>query len=166
MAITLQLARLDKSLFDRVRDEAGMWNELTNFRLIPSNQYLDLNWAAGDIEQLLRLSDRHMVEQAAFQIGTKGLIPLQVDLSLQQVEGVTFGILPNDVFTIANGLAKIDVPIVLQAIPKDEVEWNRLFGSNLDRGARHDFLGDHLNSIKHFYAEAALAKQSVITWYD
>lgn len=163
MAITQQLARMNKDIFSLCCDDASTFIELVSFDLLDRGRYIDLCWAHPGLNALGRLSGQSYDAQAALYISCTGTKPIH--LHLEETWESAFSIHAEEVKSVFSGMSEVNLVGLLDSIPKEEYKWNQLFGSD----KMHDpegYYRKYFNLLFTFYKNAVECGESVIIWSD
>jgi Domain of unknown function (DUF1877) len=163
MAITQQLARMNKETFSGCCENSALFVQLVSFNLLSKENYLDLSWAPAGLTTLSRLSGQSYNAQAALYISCNGTQP--VHLHIEETWESAFSIQAGEVKSILSGMSEVNLERLLGSIPKEEYKWNQFFGIG-EIPDPEAYYRKHFNLLFTFYKNAAECGESVIVWSD
>jgi hypothetical protein len=174
MAITQQLARVPAEYLATCRQTAGTSADGDPRWDPPPADVLDLDWALAMLERACELAGLDDVHLNALRQATAGDSVIDLGfLSTHPHAIAPFGPPPTAVSAIqvahiAELLAQIDFPAVLDRLPVADTEAASLIGHGADQitGDLRTYLQRHFQALREFYLAASRRHLLLVSWWD
>ncbi|MFE7094442.1 DUF1877 domain-containing protein [Streptomyces erythrochromogenes] len=173
MAVTQQLARVPAEYLAACRQSADASPDGDPRWDPPAHDVLDLDWAPALLKRVGEVAGLEEVHLDALRRATDGDTGLDLGFlathphSIAPFGGAPTGLDASHVTYVSALLDRIDMPVLLAALPADERDATALVGQegSITGGLRPYLLG-HFNALRAFYADAAERHLLVVLWWD
>ncbi|MDZ5447287.1 hypothetical protein U2F26_32035 [Micromonospora sp. 4G57] len=169
MAVTQQLARLSPGQLAACCSSVEELNKLCSFELLPSSDYLDLDWAPNPLIRVFELAQVSTSIVVALQRGLDGdaeINPAYRDGEDTVWEHPVTALEPDVVADVGTLLGQVEPEAVLAALSEDATSALLSIGMHEFDGHPRPYLHRHLAALRDFYAHAARRRLAVALWWD
>lgn len=140
----------------------------------PASDVLDLDWAPALLTRVGELTGLDDVHLDALRQSTNGDTALDVGFLSTHPHAIgPFGPVPAALTTaqvarVSETLTRIDMPVLLAALPSDESDAASALGHGADQitGGPRNYLLKHFTALRDFSRDAAQSHLLVVLWWD
>ena len=165
MAVTLQLARSSRDLFEKCRTDKALCCRLLSYELLPKEQYADMGWMPTMVDAIspaLRLSDEEIVVLKHALAGQEILV-IEEDFDIYSDVRICEA---DNVESLSEKLNQIDF---CGAVDRGLSEkWSVLVSETL-WGSTESSAGywkERFKALRVFFEQAAKNRQAIVFWWD
>ncbi|MFG1651485.1 hypothetical protein ACGFIE_16310 [Micromonospora sp. NPDC049275] len=169
MAVTQQLARLSLEQLAVCRGSVEELGKLCSFELLPSSDYLDLDWAPAPLVGVFELAQVGTPILVALRRGLGGDVEINPAYRSQQDtvwEHPVAVLEPDSVAEVARLLGQVEMEAVLAVLPEDATAALLTIDMREFSGHPGPYLHRQFAALRDFYSYAARRRLAVAAWWD